>query len=93
MREEFSKETVEIRKKLWDQVKKLQENGKYAVIKYDKRVILFKMHTPKGDYENLKFSPFDLQNILLNNNNDPDTNYFNANQFSDRNYFTIEKTR
>ena len=36
VREDFSKETVEIRKKLWDQVKKLREDGKYAVIKYDK---------------------------------------------------------
>ena len=33
------------------------------------------MHTPKGDFENLKFSPFDLQSILLNNNNDPDANF------------------
>ena len=39
VREDFSKETVEIRKKLWDQVKKLQEDGKYAVIKYDKIVM------------------------------------------------------
>ena len=38
VRENFSKETVEIRKKLWDQVKKLREDGKYAVIKYDKIV-------------------------------------------------------
>ena len=38
MREDFSKKTVEIRKKLWDQVKKLREDGKYAVIKYDKIV-------------------------------------------------------
>ena len=36
VREDFSKETVEIRKKLWDQVKKLRGDGKYAVIKYDK---------------------------------------------------------
>ena len=39
MGEDFSKETVEIRKKLWDQVKKLREDGKYAVIKYDKIVV------------------------------------------------------
>ena len=51
------------------------------------------MHTPKGDFKNLKFSPFDLKNILLNNNNDPDANVFNTNQFSDTNYFTIEETR
>ena len=38
VREDFSKETVEIRKKLWEQVKKFREDGKYAVIKYDKIV-------------------------------------------------------
>ena len=39
VREGFSQETVEIRKKLWDQVNKLREDGKYAVIKYDKIVM------------------------------------------------------
>ena len=38
VREDFSKGTVEIRKTLWDQVKKLREDGKYPVIKYDKIV-------------------------------------------------------
>ena len=38
VKEDFSKETVEIRKKLWEQVKKLRQDGKYAVIKYDKIV-------------------------------------------------------
>ena len=38
VREDFSKETVEIRKKLCDQVKTLREDGKCAVIKYDKIV-------------------------------------------------------
>ena len=38
VRENFSKETVEIRRKLWDQVKKLQKDGEYAVTKYDKIV-------------------------------------------------------
>ena len=38
VREDFPKETLDIRKKLWDQVKKLQENEKYAVIKYDQIV-------------------------------------------------------
>ena len=36
VRERFSKEAVERRKKVWDQVKRLREVGKYAVIKYDK---------------------------------------------------------
>ena len=51
------------------------------------------MHTPRGDFENLKFSPFDLQNILLNNNKDPDDSFFNTNQFSDTYYFTIVETK
>ena len=38
LREDFSKETVEIRKKSWDQVKKLREDGKYTVTKYNKIV-------------------------------------------------------
>ena len=117
MREDFSKETFGISKKLWDQVKKLREDRKYAVIKYDKIVtrdfrprrqyvfsgvvvlflrlitILFKMHTPKCDFENLKFSTYDLQNILLNNNKDSDDNFLNTSQFSDKNYFLIEETK
>ena len=56
-------------------------------------IILFEVHTPKGDFENLKFSPFDLQNIPINNNNDPGDNFFNTNQFSDANYFAIEETK
>ena len=38
VREDVSKETIEIRKKIWDQVEKLREYEKYAVIKYDKIV-------------------------------------------------------
>ena len=34
--EEFMKETMATRKSLWDEVKKLQQQGKYALIKYDK---------------------------------------------------------
>ena len=34
--EDFSKETMAIRKSLWDEVKKLKQQGKYAVIKHDK---------------------------------------------------------
>ena len=34
--EDFSKETMAISKSLWDKVKKVQQQGKYAVIKYDK---------------------------------------------------------
>ena len=51
------------------------------------------MNTPKIDFENLKFNPSHLQNILLNNRNDPDDNFFNTKQFSYTNYFTIEETK
>ena len=34
--EDFSRETVVIRQKLWEEVKQLREKGKYAVLKYDK---------------------------------------------------------
>ena len=34
--EDFSAETLEIRKKLWSEVKDLRRKGKYAVIKYDR---------------------------------------------------------
>ncbi|XP_065658502.1 uncharacterized protein LOC136083018 [Hydra vulgaris] len=34
--EDFSNETMEIRKKLWEEVKQLRKEGKYAIIKYDK---------------------------------------------------------
>ena len=36
VREELSKETVQICKQLWDEVKKLREVGNHTVIKYDK---------------------------------------------------------
>ena len=56
-------------------------------------IIIFKMNTPKSDFENLKFSPFDFQYILLNNSSGPDDNFFNTNHFPDTNYFTIEETK
>ena len=34
--EDFSRETVVIRQKLWEEVKQLREKGKYAVLKYDR---------------------------------------------------------
>ena len=38
IREDYSKETISIRKKLWEEVKNLRKKGKYAVLKYDKIV-------------------------------------------------------
>ena len=56
-------------------------------------IILFKMSTPKNDFQKLNFNPFDLRNILLNNISNSDDNFFKTNQFSDSNYFAIEKTK
>ena len=34
--EDFSKETVEIRKENWRKIQELKKNGKYAILVYDK---------------------------------------------------------
>ena len=44
-----------------------------------------------SNFEKLEFSPFDLQNVLLDHENDPDHNFFNIRWFSNRNYFAIEE--
>ena len=36
--EDFSKETLEIRRELWKDVKRLRDEWKYAVLQYDKIV-------------------------------------------------------
>ena len=38
IREDYSKETISIRKKFWEDVKNLCKKGKYAVLKYEKIV-------------------------------------------------------
>ena len=38
IREDYSKETISVRKKLWEDVKNLCKKGKYAVLKYEKIV-------------------------------------------------------
>ncbi|XP_065681515.1 uncharacterized protein LOC136095174 [Hydra vulgaris] len=47
--EDFAKETIEIRKKLWEEVKRLRSEGKYAIIKYD-RIFYREFRSP-----NIKF--------------------------------------
>ena len=37
--EDYSKETLEIRKEKWKEVKELRKNGTYAILVYDKVVI------------------------------------------------------
>ena len=51
------------------------------------------MNILNDDFENLHFSPFDLQNLLLDNYNDPDDNFFNTSHFTDSSYFTTEETK
>ena len=43
--EDYAKETVEKRKKLWEEVKRHRREGKYAIIQYDK--IIVRNHRPK----------------------------------------------
>ena len=38
IRDDYSKETISICKKLWEDVKNVRKNGKHAVLKYDKIV-------------------------------------------------------
>jgi len=37
--EDFSKETFEIRRRLWQKVREERRNGKYATVKYDQIVV------------------------------------------------------
>ena len=49
----------------------------------------------ENSFENLTFNPFSNQeNILLNNNFDPDENFFDKNSFSKINaqYFSVDET-
>ena len=38
IKEDFSRETMEIRQSLWPKVQELRQQGKYAIIKYDRIV-------------------------------------------------------
>ena len=76
-------------------MEKLREYGKYALKKCDKIFTNFPLydilfHEFFTDSEKLEFSPFDLQYIILDNDNDPDDNFFNIRLFSDMSYFTVE---
>ena len=56
-------------------------------------IILFKMSTPKNDFQKLNFNHLDFRNILLNNISNSDDNFLKTNQFSDSNYFATEKKK
>ena len=41
-------------------------------------------------FETLKFSPYNSENLLLDNNSDRDENFFKESYFADTNYFSAE---
>ena len=51
------------------------------------------MNTEISDFEKLEFSPFVLQNIVLDNGNNPDDNFFSVRRFSDMSYFTVKEVK
>ena len=51
------------------------------------------MNTEISDFEKLEFSPFVLQNIVLDNGNNPDDNFFSVRWFSDMSYFTVKEVK
>ena len=51
------------------------------------------MNKQNSMFENLKFSPYNSENLLLDNNNDPDGNFFKESYFADTNYFSTEKAK
>ena len=53
----------------------------------------FKINTSISVFEKLKFRPFDLENILLGNANDPLDNFLNICRFSDTTYFTTGEAK
>ena len=57
-KEDFSKETLEIRKRLWDEVVRLrEEEGKFAVINYDR------IYSRSFGQENKNYCPFIIRRI------------------------------
>ena len=104
--EDFSKETIEIRKENWKKVKEPWKNDKYAILVCDKvfwREEIFRKDSlslfwcferifvceefstlrkmnfdvENENFENILANPFDSQNNLSDENNDPDINFFN----------------
>ena len=48
--------------------------------------------TRKADFESAAFRTFNFNNILNNDSQDPDENFFNAFDFKDSQYFTPEES-
>ena len=51
------------------------------------------MNKQNSTFEILKFSPYNSENLLLDNNNDSDENFFNESYFADINYFSTEEAK
>ena len=51
------------------------------------------MNKQNSTFETLKFSPYDSENLLLDNNSDPDENFFKESYFVDTNYFSAEEAK
>ena len=52
-----------------------------------------KMNKQNSTFEILKFSPYNSENLLLDNNNDPDENFFKESNFADTNYFSTDEAK
>ena len=48
------------------------------------------MNKQNSTFETLKFSPYNSENLLLNDNSDLDENFFKESYFADTNYFSDE---
>ena len=51
------------------------------------------MNKQNSTFETLKFSPCDSENLLLDNNNGLDENFFKESYFADTNYFLAEEAK
>ena len=51
------------------------------------------MNKQNSTFETLKFSPYNSENLLLDNINDPDENFFKEWYFPDTNYFSTEEAK
>ena len=51
------------------------------------------MNKQNSTFETLKFNPYDSENLLLDNNSDPDENFFKESYFADTNYFSAEEAK
>ena len=51
------------------------------------------MNNQNSTFETLKFNPYDSENLLLDNNSDPDENSFKESYFTDTKYFSAEEVK